>query len=193
MRYPAAVEVDSPDTITNWRPLVQWLLAIPHLILVEVLGSLSMAIGLVSWFSIVFTGKIPAGLVEIQVMILRYSLRVQAYAGFLHEEYPPFEFSTETAEPGGTPTSVSFVPVLQDRNRLTVGLRFIWIIPAMFYAMVIGIIAMLAQVAAAFAILFTGKWPMVLREWVMKGMRVSNRLNAYAMLLTDEYPPFRTD
>lgn len=193
MEYPATIDVRTPDKIANWRPLVQWILAIPHMIIAGAMGYISWALSLVSWFAILFTGRLPAGLANFQVMVLRYTERAYAYAGFLYEEYPPFEFEMATSEPGGSPVDLSVLPALENRNRLTVGLRFIWAIPAMLFAFVIGIVGMICWFLGFFAVLFTGRWPDGLRSWVMKMLRVGIRVNAYALLLTDEYPPFSTD
>ena len=191
--YPARIAVDSPPEIDRWRALAQWIMAIPHLIIASAMEYVSGALAVVSWFVILFTGKLPAGLANLQVMILRYSTRAEIYAGFLHDQYPPFEFSMTPEEPGGTPVDVVIEPELENRNRLTVGLRILWAIPAIFYLLVIAIVGILCWILAFFAVLFTGRWPDGLRDWVMKMMRVGLRLNAYVLLLTDEYPPFSTD
>ena len=193
MDYPATIDVRTPDRLANWRPLVQWILAIPHLIIAAALEYVAGAVAIVSWFVILFTGKLPAGLANFQIMILRYSARAEFYAGFLYEEYPPFDFSMTANDPGGSPVDLVVRPALEDRNRLTVGLRILWVIPALLYAFVIGIVGIVWWIAAPFAILFTGHWPDGLRSWVMKLNRVSIRLNAYMLLLTDEYPPFSTE
>ena len=191
--YPATVIVHTPDTQERWRPLVQWILAIPHLIIAGALEYVTGAVAIVSWFVILFTGRLPVGLANFQVMILRYTTRIQLYAGFLYPEYPPFDFTMSTTEPGGSPVHLQVHPELENRNRLTVGLRFLWVIPALLYAMVISIVGAICWFLAFFAVLFTGRWPQGLRTWVMNLMRVSVRLNAYMLLLTDEYPPFSTD
>lgn len=193
MYEPASLAVRTPERIARWRPLVQWFLAIPHLIIASVLGSVASIVAFVSWFIIVFTGGLPSGIANLQTMILRYTMRVNAYAGFLHDGYPPFEFEMSTDEPGGTPVDVSLRPALTDRNRLTVGLRFIWLIPALFFAWLVMIIASIMWFIGFFAVLFTGRWPDGLRTWVVKGLRVNLRFQTYAYLLTDEYPPFSTD
>ena len=193
MEYPATINVETPERMENWRPLVQWILAIPHLIIAGALGYVAGALSVITWFAILFTGKLPASLANFQIMILRYTARAQCYGGFLYTSYPPFAFEMTSDEPGGTPVSYTIRPVLTDRNRLTVGLRFFWAIPAALYAMLIGFVGGLAWFAAFFAVLFTGRWPESLREWVMKYQRVSIRFSAYAYMLTDEYPPFATD
>ena len=129
----------------------------------------------------------------LQIMMLRYTARAETYAGFLYDDYPPFEFTTSAADPGGSPVTLVVEPALENRNRLTVGLRIIWAIPVILYVFVIAIVGLICWFLAFFAILFTGKWPDGLRSWVMKMLRVSIRAEAYIMLLTDEYPPFSTD
>ncbi len=193
MTYPAAVDIQTPERIARWRPLVQWILAIPHLIIAGALGHVAGAVAIVTWFVVLFTGRLPEGLANFQVMIIRYSARANLYAGFLYEEYPPFEFSMTTDDPGGSPVTLWVHPQLENRNRLTVGLRFIWVIPALLFAFVIWIVGALAWFLAFFAVLFTGRWPAGLHRWVMKLQRVSLRVTAYAYMLVDEYPPFSTD
>ncbi len=191
--YPASIEVSTPEKLANWRPLVQWILAIPHLIIAGALQYAAGALSLISWVVILFTGKLPSGLANFQVMILRYNARVELYAGFLYDQYPPYDYSMSAADPGGSPVLVDVRPELENRNRLTVGLRIIWAIPAFLFVLVIAIVAVVCWFLAFFAVLFTGRWPEGLRSWVLKSLRVSIRFNAYALLLTDEYPPFSTD
>ncbi len=193
MSYPAAFEVETPDKIENWRPLVQWLMAIPHIVVLSLLAVVGGVVAIISWFSIVFTGKLSEGLANTQSMVLRYNMRTLAFAGFLHEEFPPFDFTTTAAEPGGTPVSVDFTPALEDRNRLTVGLRFLWGIPAWIFLGIISLVAEILWFIAFFAVLFTGSWPDGLRDFVVKALRLGVKVNAYGMLLTDEYPPFSLD
>jgi hypothetical protein len=190
MTYPATFELESPETVDRWRPLVAWLLAIPHLIVVYALEILGSVVTLISWFAILFTGKLPTGLAGIQVMILRYMGRTATYAGFLYGDYPPFDFSTDSADPGGSPVTVSVVPELEGRNRLTVGLRLIWIIPIYLFMIVIAIAAAVVWFIAFFAVIILGRWPQGMRDFVVKAMRLGVQFNAYAWLLTDEYPPF---
>lgn len=91
MDYPAKLDVTTPERIANWRPLVQWLLALPHLIIAAALGYVSYAVSVISWFVILFTGRLPEGLANFQVMILRYTTRAQLYEGFLFDKYPEFD------------------------------------------------------------------------------------------------------
>jgi hypothetical protein len=189
--YPAGLQIDSPDRMARWRPLVQWLLALPHLLILYALGILSQVVGLISWFIVVITGKLPASLAGIQAMYLRYVNRVMAYQGFLMSAYPPFSFDTASNDPGDyTGEMVDFEPKLEGRNRLTTFFRIILVIPHAVILVFLGIAAFFAWLVGFFAVLFTARWPESLRRFVIGYMRWELRVNAYWLLLTDEYPPF---
>lgn len=192
--YPAGLEIDSPERIERWRPLVQWLLAIPHLIVLWALGYVSQVVGFISWVIVVITAKLPAGLAGLQTMYLRYSERVSSYAGFLLPEYPPFGFATAERDPGDyARVQVDFEPKLEDRSRLSVFFRWLLLIPQAVCLFFVGIAAAVAHLIAFFAVLITGRWPEGLRRFVVGFMRWSLRVSAYGLLLTDEYPPFSLD
>jgi hypothetical protein len=192
MAYPVTLDLTADERIARWRPLVHWLLVIPHAVLANVFSNVGSLIAILSWFAIVFTGKLPQGLADVQVLVLRYSARTYAYALWLHETYPPFEFQTTHEDPGGQPVRVDVHPVLEGRNRLTVALRFLWILPAAFVGMFIFLAASVVIVVSWFVVLLTGRYPQGMRDFVVGAMRFGTRLNAYGYLLTDEYPPLTT-
>ena len=66
-------------------------------------------------------------------------------------------------------------------------------IPQFIVLAVLGLAGFVAALIAFFAVLFTGHWPDGLRDFVVKVMRWSLRVQAYFLLLTDEYPPFALD
>jgi Domain of unknown function (DUF4389) len=192
--YPATLEVERPDRIDNWRPLVQWLLAIPHILILDGLQLVARAVAVVGWFAIVFTGRLPEGLANLLTLYIRYDNRVIAYAGFLREEYPPFAYDMVAPDPGEYPAvRTGFAPELENRNRVTVGFRLILAIPQLIVLAFLGIAVIVVWVIGVFAVLFTGRWPEGLRTFVVGVMRWYTRVEAYLGLLTDEYPPFRLD
>lgn len=88
------LELDYPDVprdLNRWLPLVKWFLVIPHLIVLVFLsiGALGAAIG--AWFAILFTGRYPRSIFDYIEGVMRWWLRVEAYAFLLvTDEYPPF-------------------------------------------------------------------------------------------------------
>src|SRR4051794_5402714 len=142
VEYPATFTFDPPAKVANWRPLVNWLLAIPHLAVLYGLRILSQVIGVISWFAIVFTGNLPDTFANLQAMWMRYEERTNTFAMFMREEYPPFGFATPTADNGLAPRPrVAVQPVLTDHNRLTVGLRIFYAIPHLIALIGLGIYA----------------------------------------------------
>lgn len=99
--YPVTLDLDLPERIARWRPLVHWLLVIPHLVVLYILGIVACVLMILAWFAGVFTARIPQGLQEPIAMYVRYSARVMSYALFLREEYPPFVLDASLPEPGG--------------------------------------------------------------------------------------------
>ena len=88
------VDLDYPDAerdLNRWLPLVKWLLAIPHYIVLVVLAIIAMVLLVVAWFAILFTGRYPRGLFRFMVGLNRWGLRVAAYMWLLTtDRYPPF-------------------------------------------------------------------------------------------------------
>ncbi|HET7420834.1 MAG TPA: DUF4389 domain-containing protein [Candidatus Dormibacteraeota bacterium] len=102
-RYPStdeeqAVHLDFPypdaRQMNRWLPLVKWLLAIPHYVVLLFLGIGALMAIVAAWFAIVFTGSYPRSLFDFVVGVLRWSNRVNGYAFTLvTDQYPPFSLS----------------------------------------------------------------------------------------------------
>jgi hypothetical protein len=88
------VAIPYPDAgrdLNRWLPLVKWLLALPHFVVLAVLAVAAAVCVLVAWVAILFTGRYPRGLFEFVVGVFRWWLRVMAYAFLLAtDHYPPF-------------------------------------------------------------------------------------------------------
>jgi len=93
----AHLELPYPDVqrdLNRWLPLVKWLLAIPHFIVLFFLYVGVFFAAIAAWFAILFTGRLPRGLFDYMAGVLRWSNRVTAYAVVLTtDEYPPFRLA----------------------------------------------------------------------------------------------------
>jgi uncharacterized membrane protein len=91
------LEIDYPvveQDLNRWLPLVKWLLAIPHFIVLFFLAIGAFFAVIIAWFAILFTGRYPRGLFDYVVGVSRWALRVEAYAMLLvTDRYPPFSLS----------------------------------------------------------------------------------------------------
>ena len=89
----ARIELDDPDPdrLSRFLPLVKWLLALPHYIVLALLGIAAFVCIVIAWFAILITGRYPDGLFNFVLGVNRWGLRVNAYAFLLNtDRYPPF-------------------------------------------------------------------------------------------------------
>jgi Domain of unknown function (DUF4389) len=102
--YPATDEHQSvhldypyPDAareLNRWLPIVKWLLAVPHYIVLAFLDIAVIAVVIAAWFSILFTGLYPRAMFDFVVGVFRWHNRVIAYAFTLvTDRYPPFRLA----------------------------------------------------------------------------------------------------
>ena len=92
----AHLDFPYPDAhqMNRWLPLVKWLLAVPHYIVLFFLAIGAVVVVIIAWFAILFTGRYPRSLFDFVVGVLRWGNRVTAYAFVLvTDHYPPFSLS----------------------------------------------------------------------------------------------------
>jgi hypothetical protein len=207
MAYPVNVAVEpvltNRDRITTF---FRFFLALPHLILVGgasvgltlgsregnmgswggeggLLGAVAYFLAIVSWFTIVLTGTHIVGIRQFTTFFLRWRVRALAYLMLLEDAYPPFgdapyPAAIDIAEPAGP------------RDRVTVFFRLILAIPHFIVLIFVMLAWFITTVVAWFAILFTGTYPLGLYEFGVGALRWLLRVQAYLLLLVDDYPPF---
>ena len=147
------------------------------------LGAVAGVATIVAWFAIVFTGQYPRGLWELIAYYLRWRVRAVAYVALLRDEYPPFG-------EGSYPVTAELQRPATTRNRLTVAFRLILCIPQLILVWALGVAWGLTTVVAWFSILLTGSYPEPLYNFGVGVLRWTTRVEAYLLLLHDEYPPF---
>jgi Domain of unknown function (DUF4389) len=185
--------LDPPERIGRLRPLVHWLLVLPHLVVVTVLQLVSQVLLVVSWFVILLTGRLPTRVAGFQVMYVRYRLRMATYAGFLRPEYPPFTFTGALTDPGDDPRlRVDAEPQIEGRSRVSAFFRLILALPHILVLFPLAFVLLATTLVAAVAVIVTGRWPTPLRDFTLGVGRWWLRAESYLLLLFDEYPPFTT-
>ena len=189
--WPAHLELDAPLEVANWRPLIHWLLAIPHILIYYFLNAANGIVGLISFFAILFTKKIPRGLFDFSTMVMRYQWRMGSYIYFMRESYPPFDFEVTNVDPGNDPASLT-VEYPGEWRRFMPLVKWFLAFPHYFVLIFLFIGGFFAWIGAFFAVLFTGKYPAGIRNYMIGVGRWMLRVQVY-ILMRDEYPPFSLD
>jgi len=148
-----------------------------------VLGLLAGVVAFIAWFAILFTGEYPRGLWQLAAFYLRWRTRAMAYMALLRDEYPPFGDADY-------PAHVDLAMPEGPRDRVTTAFRIFMLIPHFILLWLLSVIWLLTSIVAWLAILFTGRFPASLYQFGCGVLRWSVRVEAYLLLLHDEYPPF---
>jgi hypothetical protein len=150
------------------------------------LGAVAYILAIVTWFAIVIGGKDIPAIRQYTVFYLRWRVRALSYLMLLQDAYPPFGDDAY-------PASLTVVEPQGPRRRLSVGFRLILIIPHLIVVGLLTIAWWVTSFVAWLAILFTGNYPEGLYEFSVGVLRWFLRVEAYLLLLVDEYPPFSFD
>jgi hypothetical protein len=162
--------------------LLRWLLALPHLIVLEVISVVAVFGALGGWFVALCTGRLPTGLQQFLTGYLRYNANVISYSTLLIAGWPSVNFALRA-------DTLVDVEVNQVRlNRLAVFLRVILMIPALVVCGIFdfGIYPLLFTMWVVGSV--TGRVPRPLHQAVATILRFQIRLNAYLFLLTSRQP-----
>jgi uncharacterized protein DUF4389 len=184
--YPVAFDVEYPEGLSRWKIFVKWILAIPHFIIVYLLLAVAGVLEFIAFFAVLFTKRWPRGLFDFTVQIYRWTANVYAYALTLQrDEYPPF-----SGDAGQYPLTLE-VEYREDLSRWMIFVKWILAIPHYIVLAFLGLAASVVVLIAFFAILFTGRYPRGLFDFVVGVARWWFRVQAYAFwFMTDRYPPF---
>lgn len=185
--HPVQFSVEYPQHLSRGLIFVKWLLAIPHFVVLYFLNLAFMLVTIVAFFAILFTASYPEGLFKFAVGVRRWYANVYAYTFLMRDEYPPFSI-----DEGEYPV-VFRIERAERMNRFLPLIKWLLVIPSLIVVAVLLVVALFVTVIAWFAILFTGKYPEGMFNFVVATLRWQERVYAYAYLLTDAYPPFSLD
>jgi hypothetical protein len=202
--HPVEFHVDYPDRpLDRVSTLLRPVFAIPILVVLCLLGGPALAggedggglffVGLASGLivvppllTIVFREKYPRWWFDFNLAFLRFDNRVMSYLLLLRDEFP------STDEEQSVHLEVAYPDVRSDLNRWMPLVKWFLAIPHYIALLVLDIGVVLAAIAAWVAIVFTGRYPQRLFDFIVGVMRWHNRVVGYAFaLVTDRYPPFR--
>jgi hypothetical protein len=186
--YPVQVDARRQDEYHRFLPLVKWLLAFPHYLVLILLGIGALFAHLIAFFAVLITGRYPEGLWTYVVGVLRWGWRVGAYVYLLTDEYPPFSLDHDPEYPA---TLTVEYPEHVDRWRPLV--HWLLILPYYFVATVLVWVAGIVALIGVFVILFTKELPEGMFKLILIPARWNFRAQAYAYFLVTRYPPFAWD
>jgi hypothetical protein len=153
------------------------------------MGIASFVLGFISWWAVLFTSHYPPSFFNFQVAMLRWSTRLNARLLNLADGYPAF--GTEAIDEKIV-LNIAY-PQSLDRGILLLRLFFgyIYVLIPHAFCLFFRMIGMYIVVFIAWwVVLFTGKYPKGMHEFVVGTLRWATRVNVYMSFLTDKYPPF---
>lgn len=183
--YPVHADAAWQEEYSRFLPLVKWLLAIPHFLVLIVLGIGAMFAILFAAIAILLTRRYPRGLFDYVVGVYRWGWRLGAYLLLISDRYPPFSLADDPDYPARLEIAY---PEEVDRWRPFV--QWLLAIPFLLIASVLQNLAHLLVLFAFFTILFTKRFPRGMFDLLLVAMRWSVRGNAYAHFMVTRYPPF---
>lgn len=182
--------VDAPYEVARWRPLVHWLLFIPHAVISYALRSLACVVAVMCWLVLLVTGTFNRGLYGMMVLYARYDARATGYLVGFSEAFPPFDFRAGGADNEAYPPIQLNLPEPPESGSRKLALNVLLAIPHYVVFLVFAVAALAVAVAGWFAVLFTGRWPQGMRSFLVRVNNYYFRIWLYAAMVETTYPKF---
>lgn len=182
--------VESPYELERWRPLVNWVLFIPHAIISQALSALARVAYFVYWLMLVFTGNLHPGLYGAMVMHERYNARASGFLIGYSETYPPFDFDTDADDNDSYPPIRLNLPDVPQAVPRSAALNVFKAIPHYFVLIFYSLAAAAVAFVGWFAVLFTGAWPHGMRDFLVRVSNYYYGVWTYTAMVENDYPKF---
>ena len=185
-QYQVNLKIDYSETSIKLTALIRLVLVIPIIIVIALISSYAETLSLAVALMILFREKYPKWWFDWNLALTKFWLRIAAYGLLMRDEYP------STDDDQSIQVDIPYPDVKKDLNRWMPLFKWILVIPHLIVLLLIFIAVVVCSVSAWFAILFTGRYPKGIFDFVEGVLRWALRVTAYVFLLTtDEYPPFR--
>jgi len=183
--YPVAFSLSRPERSSRLLLLFRFIMIFPLGLWNAFYAMFIGVVLFVDFWIVVISGKSPRPLWILLEHYFRFSIQLISYSWILSDRYPPFHGSPETGYPVQVVISYS-----ENLSRLSVFFRILLVIPHLFWAIFYGMTVGFVQFLNFWAVLFVGRMPTVFWGFIHRYFIYYSRLQAYLLLLIDEYPPF---
>lgn len=183
--YPVTYEADyireRNRLTTFFRPIV----SIPWMIVAYLYGIVATVVVIIAWFALILLGRYPQGMYDFIGGILRYTMRVNAFAYLQTDAWPPFGIADDPSYP----VRVTFEPPAARQSRFKALFRLILLVPVIVLSYGVAFVQLGAVIVAWLTIVFRGYQPAAIHNALAWMNGWSTRVSAYSLLMRDEYPP----
>ena len=184
--YPVNLKIDYSEQSDRLTAILRLILVIPIVIILALISTYAEALSLAIAMMILFKEKYPKWWFDWNIGITKFTYRIAAYVLLMRDEYPATDHEQSVK------IIIPYPDVKNELKRWMPLVKWILVIPHVVVLLFLFIGVVLATIFALLAILFTGKYPKRIFEFVEGFLRWTLRVSAFALLLTtDEYPPFR--
>ena len=183
------VEIIIPDgRVANWRILANWLLAIPHWIMLVILGFIGGFVWLLLKLSVLLAGRVPGFCYSYLLGVARYASRVGGFAVFFVRSYPKFRFwLNDPVDTSGYQIQMHFYPNPGKVSRWRI-FRPILAIPHFLVLGLLSLFQPLLILVGALTGLLTGRYPGWLRVTLQALATYHLRVSIYILAISNKYP-----
>lgn len=203
--YPVSLDIDYPQKLDRATTFFRLLLSIPIILILSLLtmagtesftqqasdemvmttGGIVAGLFVATLLMILFRQRYPRWWFDFNLELNRFSMRIAAYVFLLTDKYP------STVDTQSVHLEIAYPDVEKDLNRWLPLVKWLLAIPHYFVLFILTIAVVFVTIVAWFAILFTGRYPRDMFDFVIGVFRWNFRVTAYAFLLTtDQYPSF---